>query len=97
MAKKCDERALRYVKLCVFRQQGVEKDRIAQEELGYGSPEALYRELSQDGFPLCTVCGETPAPTDHCKRKRKARKSTEEAQLPSPQSAELDFRLALAW
>jgi hypothetical protein len=96
MTKKCDERALRYVKLCVFRQQGAEEDWIAKE-LGPGTPEALYKQLSHDGFPVCTVCGETPAQPDHCKRKRKARKSTEEAQLPSPESAASYFRVALAW
>jgi hypothetical protein len=96
MRKEPDERALRYVKLCVYREQGAEEDRIA-EELGFGIPEALYQQLSLDAFPVCTVCGETPAQADHCKRSRKARKSTEEVRLPSPQGAETFFRLALAW
>jgi len=76
--------------------QKYEEDRIA-EKLGFGVPEALYQQLSLDGFPVCTMCGETPAQADHCKRSRKARKSTEEVRLPSPQSAELNFKLALAW
>ena len=55
MPKKPDERALRYVKFCVLRQQGAEEDWIAQK-LGPGTPEALYKQLSQDGFPSCTAC-----------------------------------------
>jgi hypothetical protein len=54
MPKKPDERALRYVKFCVLRQQGAEEDWIAQK-LGPGTPEALYKQLSQDGFPSRTV------------------------------------------
>src|SRR3712207_3722266 len=96
MPKKPDERALRYVTLCVLRRQGAEEDRIA-EELGLGTPEVVYKQLSQDGFPICTVCGETPAQVDHCKRSRKARKSTEEIRLPSPQDVASLFRLTLAW
>ena len=72
MTKKCDERALRYVKLCVFRQQSAEEDWIAQE-LGFGTPEVLYQQLSQDGFPVCTVCGETPVQFGHCERPRQQR------------------------
>lgn len=96
MPKKPDERALRYARLCAFRIQEGEDDRIA-EELGFGTPEALYKQLSADGFPVCTVCGETPAQADHCKRSRKARKSTEEVRLPPPQHARIFFRAALAW
>lgn len=96
MPRKPDERALRYVNLCVYRKQRHEEKQIAKK-LGCGSPEELYEQLNKDGFPICTVCGETPARPDHCKRKRKARQSTEEVQLPRPQSAWALFLVALAW
>jgi hypothetical protein len=96
MPKKPDKSVLRYLRFCAYRGEEREENWIAKE-LGYESPEGLYTQLSLDGFPVCTVCGETPVQADHCKRRRKARKSTEEASLPSPQSAELNFRLALAW
>ena len=100
MPSKPDQRAIRYVQLCAHRVRGSEEGWIAKE-LGYEAPDALYEQLSRDGFPVCTVCGETPARIDHCEpmreARRKARKSTEEARLPSPQTAEGSFRLALAW
>jgi len=98
MTKKCDERALRYVKLCVFRQQSAEEDWIAQE-LGFGTPEVLYQQLSQDGFPVCTVCGETPVHSGHCERPRQQRQpdlgSGRRIKLPDASRARSLFRQAL--
>ncbi len=100
MPQKPGRKALRYVNLCVRRLRGYEDDQIAEELVG-DTPQYLYRVLAQDGFPVCTVCGETPAPPDHCKTtsepKRKARRSTQDNRLPSPKFAEWSFRLALAW
>src|SRR4051812_43677450 len=96
MTRKPDHRVRRYLQFCAYRVEEYEEDWIARK-LAFGSPEALYQQLSQDGFPVCPVCGETPAQSDHCRRRRKARQSTEEVQLTSPQLAELDFKLALAW
>ena len=100
MPQKPGHIALRYVTLCVRRQKGDEEKEIAQDLVG-DTPRYLYRVLARDGYPVCTVCGETPAPPDHCKTtsepKRKARRSTQENRLPPPKSAEWSFRLALAW
>lgn len=34
----------------------------------FGSSATLYQQLANDGFPVCTECGETPVDPDHCER-----------------------------
>ena len=98
MPKKPDEKALRYVKLCAYREQDREEDWIAKE-LEFGSPEALYKQLSQDGFPVCTVCGETTVQSGHCERPRQPRQPDlgggRRIKLPEASRAQSLFRQAL--
>ena len=89
---KPDDRVFRYVRLCVGRTHEHTEDQIARD-LGFGSPAALYQKLSQDGFPVCPVCGETPAKPNHCTRKgqrqRRAKRGTGQAlELPPAKRAE---------
>lgn len=53
---------------------------------------ALYKRLANDGFPVCEVCGETPAQPEHCKelegkRKRRATHAGENIELPPASAA----------
>jgi hypothetical protein len=97
---KPDDRVLRYLKLCAERTHGIPEDQIAHD-LDFGSPAALYRQLSQDGFPVCPVCGDTPVKPNHCRenqgrRRRRARRGTGQAiELPSAKRAEDLFRKAI--
>jgi hypothetical protein len=96
---KPDDRVLRYVHLCVGRNSEQTEDQIARN-LGFGSPAALYQKLSQDGFPVCPVCGETPAKLNHCTKKqqsqRRARRGTGQAlELPPAKRAEGLIRKAI--
>ena len=98
MPKKPGKRALRYINLCVYRDQDRGEDWIAKE-LKFGSPEALYKQLSLDGFPVCTVCGETPVQSGHCKRPRQQRQPDlgggRRIKLPEASRARSLFRQAL--
>jgi hypothetical protein len=97
---KPDDRVLRYVQLCVGRTHDRTEDQIAQS-LDFGSPAALYQQLSQDGFPVCPECGETPVKPNHCKknkgrRQRQARRGTGQAiELPPAKNAEDMLRQAI--
>src|SRR5215212_8819550 len=96
-----DDRVLRYVKFYGERIQGRAEDQIARD-LDFGSPAALYQNLSQDGFPICPVCGETPASPNHCakikgRRQRRARRGTGQAiELPPAKGAENLFSKAIS-
>ena len=98
MPKKPDKRALRYVNLCVYRDQDRGEDWIAKK-LKLGSPEALYKQLSLDSFPVCTVCGETPVQSGHCQRPRQQRQPDlgggRRIKLPEASRARSLFRQAL--
>jgi hypothetical protein len=97
---KPDNRVLRYVRLCVGRTHERTEDQIAHS-LDFGSPAALYQQLSVDGFPVCPVCGQTPAKPNHCAQKkgrgqRRARRGTGEAiELPPAKRAENLFQSAI--
>ncbi|MDP9478246.1 MAG: hypothetical protein M3R38_21630 [Actinomycetota bacterium] len=79
-----------YFKYCTLRLDGLSEGEVANE-LGAGSPEALYQILIQDHFPVCPVCGETPVGPDHCQRykRRKARGETDQSgpELPPARQA----------
>jgi hypothetical protein len=98
---KPDDRVLRFVKFYGKRIQGRAEDQIARD-LDFGSPVALYQKLSQDGFPVCPVCGETPARPNHCakikgRRQRRARRGTGQAiELPPAKGAENLFSKAIS-
>jgi hypothetical protein len=100
MPSKPDDRVLRYLRLCVERQHNLTEEQIARD-LDFGSPEALYQQPHQDGFPVCPVCGETPAKPNHCaqkkgRRQRRARRGTGQAiELPPAKRAEDLFQSAI--
>ena len=78
-----DSKVLRYVQFYAGRTHNRTEEQIAHG-LDFGSPVALYQQLSQDGFPVCPVCGETPAKLNHCtkkkgQRQRRARRGTAQA------------------
>jgi len=103
--KEPDKRIQRYLVWYDKRLQGQPEDQILREfeALGFGefgSPEILHQQLAADGFPVCRVCGATPARTDHCskseeKRKRRARRAGEKLELPPPKAAASIFRAVL--
>jgi hypothetical protein len=61
-----DKRVSRYLQFYTWRLNGMSEDDITRS-LRFGLPQALYQTLNQDGFPVCPVCGETPAGPKHCK------------------------------
>jgi hypothetical protein len=85
----------KYLKYCWALDTVVAVDKIAND-LGYGSPQALYKSLIQNGFPVCEVCGATPVAPDHCKRlaKRRAKSANdgEVVELPPAREAIPLFR-----
>jgi hypothetical protein len=73
--EKLDERDLRYFKFAFGRAQGWPDKRIV-EELGdpdIDSPQALYRRLSQDDYPVCPECGMALVSANHCKPPKRQR------------------------
>jgi hypothetical protein len=94
-----DERVLRYLQFCSHRVRGLSEDQIANK-LGFGSPELLYQRLNQDGgFPVCLLCGATPAPPGHCQdqtgKSTRGKKSGEAVKLPPASDARDLFGEAL--
>ena len=65
LPENADIRVRRYFEYYERRLQGQPEDEIAQA-LGFRVPANLYEALRSDGFPVCEVCGETPAPNYHC-------------------------------
>ena len=99
MGSKPDERVHRFVQFYGWKIKEVPEHSIARD-LGQESPKALYHILSSDGFPVCPVCGATPAGPGHCeppatKRKRKARQGGEAIELPPAREARSLFREAV--
>jgi hypothetical protein len=83
---------LRYLRFYQRRLDGAPEDKIASEE-GFRSPQALYERLALEGFPVCTVCGETPEKPGHCEKpgsRRRRRANTDTGtlvKLPSANAA----------
>jgi hypothetical protein len=99
MSREPSPQALRYFKLIDYRLHELPEDEIANK-LGFDSPTELYRQVSQEGYPICLVCGTTDVPRSHCfpemKYKRRARRGTSEAEeLPPAEAAAPLFRQAL--
>lgn len=72
LPKNADDKVRRYFEYYSQRLQGQPVEEIAQA-LGFWWPEHpsrepsdLYADLKSDGFPVCEVCGETPASIGHC-------------------------------
>ena len=99
-----DNRVKRYLQWYFWRLEGRLDDRILrglkEGELGeFRTLAALYKRLANDGFPVCEVCGETPARPEHCKelkgkRKRRAKHAGEKIELP-PASAAMGIMRAV--
>jgi hypothetical protein len=79
--RKPNQQDLQYAQLCVARENDLPDAQIAGK---YGlSPEALYRELSEGGLPVCSECGALHPDREHrsahAARERKARAAGGEA------------------
>jgi hypothetical protein len=99
MSREPSPQALRYIKLVTYRLNELPEDEIANK-LGFDSPTELYRQVSQDDYPICPVCGTTDVPRSHCsperEYKRQARRGTSEAEaLPPAEAAAPLFHQAL--
>jgi hypothetical protein len=92
-----DERDTRYLQF-VTRRLNNQRDAEIATNLGFASPLALYRRLSEDGYPVCPECGAAPVKDidKHCeptaqKRERRARRGTDEAVELPPAAAAADL------
>src|SRR5829696_7374609 len=85
-AMDSDQRALRYFTFYTRRLERVPKEDMARE-LGFASPQTLYQALGQDGFPVCPVCGETPAGSERCKTPRRRRPGPHDGEVVKLPSA----------
>ena len=65
LPENADGRVRRYFEYYERRLQGQSDDEIATA-LGFKSRFHLYEALRSDGFPVCEICGESPAPIYHC-------------------------------
>jgi hypothetical protein len=99
MSNEPSPQALRYIKLLNYRRNELREEEIAKE-LDFDSPTELYRQISQDDYPICPVCGTTDVPRSHCslerEYKRRAGGDTSEAEeLPPAEAAAPLFHQAL--
>lgn len=82
--------AYRYAVYVAHRRNDTKSAEELARELDFGSPEALYRRLRSDRFPVCERCGDPYAPApDHCpdpdaSSGRRARNTGEATELPPP-------------
>ncbi len=65
LPERANEKLRHYFEYCERRMQGQEVSEIA-EALGYVHDFILLAVLRESGFPVCDLCGETPAPANHC-------------------------------
>ncbi len=96
--KDLDERALRFLKFCTGRHNGL-SDAQTAKSLHFGSPKDLYRQLANDGYPVCRACGELHPGEyhrrEHLTSSRRARSSgDEEVQVPIANAIPLLGRVA---
>jgi hypothetical protein len=99
MSKEPSPQALRYFKLVTYRLNELPEEEIANK-LGFDSPTELYQQVSQEGYPICPVCGTTDVSRSHCsperEYKRRAGGGTSEAEeLPPAEAAAPLFHQAL--
>jgi hypothetical protein len=59
MSKEPSPQALRYIKLINYRLNETPEEELANK-LGFDSPTDLYRHLSQDDYPICSVWDHSP-------------------------------------
>jgi hypothetical protein len=90
--KNPDPRDYRYLQLVTGRLEGVGDARTAQV-LGFDSARELYKQIFDDGHPMCPVCGEAyvPAPAKHCTsfegRERRPKSWDDATKLPPAEDA----------
>jgi hypothetical protein len=99
MSNEPSPQALRYIKPISYRLNELPEEEIANK-LGFDSPTELYRQVSQDDYPICPVCATTDVPRIHCsperEYKRRAGGGTSEAEkLPPADAAAPLFHQAL--
>ena len=99
MSKEPSPQALRYIKLINYRLNEIPEEDIANK-LGFDSPTDLYRQIGQDDYPICSVCGTTDVSRSHCSPEReykhRAGGGTSEAEeLPPAEAAAPLFHQAL--
>jgi hypothetical protein len=88
MQKNPDSRDLLYLQFVTDRMHGHSDKQIANK-LVSGPPTLLYRQLANDGYPVCPTCGAAPIDKKHsCKSKRQPGPGTgESSELPDPSLA----------
>jgi hypothetical protein len=92
------EKALRFAEFCRLRFVLRESDDRTAEELGFGSREALYLQLEDDGSPVCGKCGLAYPDADHHEEHRRKRPEVEsepKLRLPPARDATALFGAAL--
>src|SRR5215211_3590445 len=99
MSKEPSPQALRYIKLITYRLNELPEEEIAKK-LGFDSPTELYRQVSQDNYPICPVCGTTDVSKSHCSPEREykhqaGRGTSEAEELPPAEAAAPLFHQAL--
>jgi hypothetical protein len=88
MQKNPDSRDLRYLQFVTDRMNGHSDEQIANKLIS-GPPTSLYRQLANDGYPVCPACGAAPIDKKHpCKSKRQPGLGTgKSSELPDPSLA----------
>jgi hypothetical protein len=88
MQKNPDSRDLLYLQFVTDRMHGHSDKQIANK-LVSGPPTLLYRQLANDGYPVCPACGAAPIDKKHsCKSKRQPGLGTgKSSELPDPSLA----------
>jgi hypothetical protein len=88
MQKNPDSRDLRYLHFVTDRMHGHSDKQIASK-LVSGPPTLLYRQLANDGYPVCPACGAAPIDKKHsCRSKRQPGPGTgKSSELPDPSLA----------
>ena len=98
-AKDRNEKALRFTKFCAWHLRLKRPVNQIADELGFESPETLYRQLESDGSPVCGVCGllyPDPNHREEHERKPQPKLNTETwIKLPPANAAGGLFRRAL--
>jgi hypothetical protein len=88
MQKNPDSRDLRYLQFVTDRMHG-DSDKQIAHKLVSGPPTSLYRQLANDGYPVCPACGAAPIDKKHsCRSKRQPGPGTgKSSELPDPSLA----------
>jgi hypothetical protein len=96
IARQDQERALRAVAFwCMSQAQGIELEESVTESLGFGSVEAMHKQLTNWGLPDW-ITGDVPKSSEPDKPTRRGQTTTEEpTELPPAHSAALLFYQAL--